>query len=160
MTTTRGEISPPTKLALKAGETLVIENGKGKFSQFVSTGGHILTADEPKDAGGGNTGPDPYDFLLTALGACTSMTIRMYADFKNIPLERVGVKLSHAKIHARDCQDCESKTGMIDEIIREIELVGADLTDGQREKMLEIANKCPVHRTLHSEVKVRTNLKN
>lgn len=151
--------APETALQLNPGDTLVIEDGKGKFSQYVSTGGHILVADEPESVGGDNIGPNPYDFLLTALGACTAMTIRMYADFKKLPLERIGVKLSHEKIHAEDCADCETSGGKVDEIKRELEIIGQELTEENRQSILAIANKCPVHRTLHSEVKVRTKLK-
>lgn len=150
---------PETGFELKAHDTLVVETGEGKFQQAIKTSGHRLVADEPEDHGGNNTGPNPYDLLLSALGSCTAMTIRMYADFKKLPLEKVAVKLSHAKIHAEDCKDCDTKDGKIDEIHREIELVGDDLSEENRQKMLEIANKCPVHRTLHSEVKVRTRLK-
>jgi len=104
---------------------------------------------------GTDTGPSPYDFLLAGLGACTAMTLRLYADQKQWPLERVSVRLSHQKIHAADCADCETREGRIDRIEREISLAGA-LTAEQRARLLEIADKCPVHRTLHSEVSVKT----
>lgn len=155
----RTEAAPKTALQMADGDTLVIENGKGKFSQYVNSNGHILTADEPESFGGDNSGPNPYDFLLTGLGACTAMTIRMYADFKKLPLERVAVKLSHNKIYAEDCSDCETRGGKVDEINREIEIIGDDLTLENRQSILAIADKCPVHRTLHSEVKIRTKLK-
>lgn len=151
--------APKTSLQLADGDTLVMENGLGKFSQYVSTDGHILVADEPEHAGGDNSGPNPYDFLLTGLGACTAMTIRMYADFKKLPLERIAVKLSHAKIHAEDCASCETKGGKLDEIKRELEIIGPELSEENRQSILAIADKCPVHRTLHSEVKIRTKLK-
>lgn len=151
--------SPPeTSLKLNDGDTLVMENGVGKFSQYVNTGGHILVADEPKSVGGENAGPNPYDFLLTALGACSAMTMRIYADFKKLPLERVAVKLSHQKIHAEDCADCETRGGKIDEIDKEIEIIGDDLTPENRQSILAIAAKCPVHRTLLSEIKIRSKL--
>ena len=150
-------VFPETTLAIDSGDTLVVERGTGKFAQAINSNGHRLLADEPESFGGDNTGLSPYDLLLSALGACTAMTIRMYADFKNLPLQRVAVKLHHAKIHAEDCQTCETKAGKIDQIEREIELTG-NLTDDQRKKMLEIADKCPVHRTLHSEVKIKTRL--
>ncbi len=152
--------TPFPKTGFEAGprDTVVVETGPGKFRQAIQTSGHLLTADEPKDQGGGGAGPDPYDLLLSALGACTAMTIRMYADFKKLPLERVAVKLSHEKIHARDCRDCETETGMVDEIRREIEILGDDLTAENRQSILAIADKCPVHRTLTSEVKIRTSL--
>ena len=135
----------------------VEERGDGKFVQSMTSGDHQLLADEPENVGGNNLGPGPYEFVLMGLGACTSMTIRMYADRKEIPLDRVHVKLSHKKVHAEDCADCESKDGKIDEIVREVTLDG-DLTEEQRERLLDIANRCPVHRTLTSEIKVRTRL--
>ena len=112
---------------------------------------------EPVAAGGLDTGLSPYDLLLAALGACTAMTLRLYADLKQFPLERVSVELEHAKIHAQDCADCETREGKIDRIVRVIRLEGT-LDAAQRAKLLEIANKCPVHRTLHSEVQVQTAL--
>lgn len=135
----------------------VEERGDGKFVQSMTSGDHQLLADEPENVGGNNLGPGPYEFVLMGLGACTSMTIRMYADRKEIPLDRVHVKLSHKKVHAEDCADCESKDGKIDEIVREVTLDG-DLSEEQRERLLDIANRCPVHRTLTSEIKVRTRL--
>jgi putative redox protein len=116
-----------------------------------------LRADEPVTAGGTDTGLSPYDFLLAGLGACTSMTIRLYADLKQLPLDKVTVRLKHDKIHAQDCAECETKEGKIDRIDREIELAGS-LDDAQRAKLLEMANKCPVHRTLHSEIWIPTRL--
>lgn len=135
----------------------VRETRKGPFGNRVRTGRHVLGADEPKSVGGRDSGPSPYDYLLTALGSCTSMTIRMYADRKQWPLDFATVRLRHAKVHADDCADCETAAGRIDVIDREIVLEG-DLTEDQRAKLLEIADKCPVHRTLEGEVKVRTNL--
>ena len=134
------------------GTVVVEETGQGRYQNTVSVGGrHLLVADEPKEVGGTDTGPGPYDFLLTALGACTAMTIRMYAERKGIPLTRVRVTLRHDKIHAEDCTECETKTGMLDRIRRDIHFEG-DLTDEQKARMMEIADKCPVHRTLHSEI--------
>ncbi|MCW8128595.1 OsmC family protein [Microbulbifer halophilus] len=135
----------------------VEESGDGKFAQSLTSGPHHLVADEPEDVGGDNAGPGPYEYILMGLGACTSMTIRMYAERRKIPLERTRVILSHRKVHAKDCEDCESKEGKIDEIVREITLEG-DLTGEQREKLLDIANRCPVHRTLTSDIQVRTRL--
>lgn len=138
-------------------EIIVNESGKGKFTQEISSGNHVLTADEPVAYGGNDTGLSPYDFLLAGLGACTSMTIRMYANLKKIPLEKVSVKLTYEKIHAKDCVDCENGNAKIDHIDRKIELHG-NLSPEQREKLLEIANKCPVHRTLTSKILITTEL--
>ena len=141
---------------LKSGEVLVRETD-GKFGQDVFTDTHHVLADEPTRHGGRNTGPDPYEFVLAALGTCTNMTVRMYARHKKLPLEKVSVKLSHSRIHAQDCEHCETKDGKIDRIDSELVLEG-DLTTEQRQRMLEISNKCPVHRTLHSEIDVQTRL--
>lgn len=142
------------------GTVVVEESLNGKFQNVVSVGGrHVLIADEPENVGGTDTGPGPYDFLLTALGACTAMTVRMYADFKNIPLDKIRVTLKHDKIHAEDCEECETKTGKLDHISRDLHFSG-DLTDEQRAKLLEIADKCPVHRTLHSEIVEESRLDN
>jgi uncharacterized OsmC-like protein/alpha-beta hydrolase superfamily lysophospholipase len=134
---------------------LVGETGNGKFEQSVVAGKHRYLADEPVSVGGNGSGPSPYEYLLAGLGACTSMTIRLYADLKKIPLKQVSVRLRHDKIHAVDCENCETREGKIDRIDREIRLAG-DLSDDQRKKLLEIADKCPVHRTLHSEIDIRT----
>jgi putative redox protein len=135
----------------------VEETLTGRYTQRARSGFHELLIDEPDDLGGNDAGPGPYEYLLMGLGACTNMTIRMYADRKQIPLKRVRVRLSHDKIHADDCLDCETEEGMVDEINREIILEG-DLTAEQRNKLLDIANRCPVHRTLISEIKVRSTL--
>jgi putative redox protein len=134
-----------------------VEAGHGKFAQDIFAGRHRLRADEPESAGGMDTGPSPYDLLVAALGSCTAMTIRVYAESRNIPLERVVVDLAHAKVHAADCADCETREGRVDRIERVITLEG-DLDPQQRAKLLEIANKCPVHRTLQSEVSMPTRL--
>jgi uncharacterized OsmC-like protein/fermentation-respiration switch protein FrsA (DUF1100 family) len=136
-------------------EVVVRETRNSKFQQTVSVGPHRLLADEPVAAGGDDSGPGPYDFLLTALGACTSMTMRLYADRKALPLERTTVTLRHSKIHAEDCAECETRAGMLDQIERVITMEGA-LDAEQRTKLLEIADKCPVHRTLTSEVRILT----
>jgi len=136
---------------------VVQETDAGGFANTVVAGRHRLAADEPPDVGGTNTGPSPYDWLLGGLGACTSMTIRMYADRKGWPLERVTVTLRHSKIHATDCAECETKAGKIDLIERDVAIAG-DLDDARRERLLEIADKCPVHRTLTSENVIRTRL--
>ena len=136
---------------------VVSETGDGKFQQSVAIGPHHLIADEPIPAGGRDSGPSPYEFLLAALGACTAMTLRLYADHKKLPLERVSVSLTHEKIHAVDCAECETKEGKLDRIERSIALEGP-LDAAQRARLLEIADKCPVHRTLKSEIDIRTAL--
>ncbi|HTT08040.1 MAG TPA: OsmC family protein [Gammaproteobacteria bacterium] len=130
----------------------------GRYVQTAKTGRHTLTVDEPQALGGDDAGPGPYEYLLIGLGACTGMTLRMYATLKQLPLTRVRVRLSHHRIHARDCADCTSKDGKVDEITREIILEG-DLNAQQRQRLLEIANRCPVHQTLTSETVIRSNLK-
>ncbi len=134
---------------------LVSEVGQDGFAQDISIGPHYLRGDEPASYGGADIGPSPYDLLLASLGACTSMTLRMYARHKQLPLEHVRVELSHRKIHASDCSSCETKTGKIDHIDRRIRIDGK-LDDAQRKRLLEIADRCPVHQTLHSEVVVNT----
>jgi putative redox protein len=136
---------------------VVSETRAGTFQQEIAIGPHRLLADEPVAAGGGDTGPGPYELLLAGLGACTAMTLRLYADRKKLALRRVSVALRHAKIHAADCADCETKEGMLDRIDRAIALDG-DLDDAERARLLEIADKCPVHRTLTSEIEIRTTL--
>ena len=144
--------------ALEKGQVDVM--GQDGFAQTVVTaGGHRLLADEPESLGGTGTGPTPYDFLLTALGTCTNMTLRMYAGRKGWPLEGVASRLSHQRIHAKDCQDCESEDGHIAEIRKELIIQGDELDDAQRARLLEIADRCPVHRTLKSEIKIRTEIK-
>jgi putative redox protein len=135
----------------------VAEAGDGRFAQLVAMGRHRLRADEPAAVGGDDSGPGPYDLLLAGLGACTSMTVRMYATRKKWPLEHVAVDLKHDKVHAADCADCETREGRIDSIERVLTLEGG-LDESQRARLLEIADKCPVHRTLHSQVRVRTTL--
>ena len=137
------------------GVVIVRETGKGKFQQDVHSGRHHLTADEPVDVGGDDSGPGPYDLLLAALGACTSMTLRLYADQKKLPLRRVEVRLRHDRIYAADCAECETKEGLLDHIERVITLEG-DLDAKQRARLMEIADKCPVHRTLTHEVRIRS----
>ena len=138
------------------GEVVVAESVPGGLTQAISFGGrHEFTADEPASSGGADTGPSPYELLSAALGACTTMTLRMYAGRKNMALERASVRLRHDKIHAADCAECETREGRIDRIEREIELTGA-LSADERARLIEIADKCPVHRTLHSEVQVVT----
>jgi len=140
----------------EAPHTVVVrETRNSKFQQSVAIGPHQMLADEPAAAGGKDSGPGPYDFLLAGLGACTSMTLRLYADRKSLPLERTTVTLKHSKIHAVDCAECETKDGMLDQIDLVIAMEG-NLDAEQRKRLLEIADKCPVHRTLTSEVHIVT----
>ena len=142
---------------IREGTVIVSESPGFKFRQIMAAGPHSLIADEPKNVGGTNSGPTPYGYLVAGLGACTSMTIRMYADHKKIPLESVRVELQHDKIHAADCEACETGAGKIDRITRKIFLTG-NLSPEQQKRIIEIADKCPVHRTLHSGVLVETEL--
>ena len=151
-----GESTAGAELTVESGWVKVMESGEGKFAEHLLYGRHHLLADEPVAAGGSDRGPGPYELLLMALGACTTMTLRVYADRKGWPLGRVSVRLRHRKIHAEDCADCETKQGMLDRIEREITLDG-DLDAAQRKRLLEIADMCPVHRTLTSEVKIDTS---
>jgi putative redox protein len=135
---------------------VVTEDGSGGYTQHIVAGRHSFLADEPLPIGRDN-GPTPYDLLLAGLGACTSMTVRMYADRKGWPLERIRVTLRHSRIHAKDCANCESTNSFIDHIDKDIELSG-NLDDAQRQRLLQIARQCPVHRTLMSEVDTTTSL--
>jgi putative redox protein len=144
-----------SKTEVEAGTVLVRETGQGKFQQEVLSGPHRLLADEPVNFGGLDSGPGPYDLVLAGLGACTSITVRLYAERKKIPLERVSVRLHHNKIYAKDCEDCETKEGMLDHIDRAVTLEGP-LSADERKRLIEIADKCPVHRTLESEVEIKT----
>ncbi|WP_372728731.1 alpha/beta fold hydrolase [Nocardioides sp.] len=146
----------PASGEVEDGSVVVAETSVGHLTQRITVGGHELVADEPTPLGD-DTGPSPYDLVLAGLGACTSMTLRMYADRKQWPLERVTVSLNHSRIHAEDCADCETRTGHLDHVERTITLEG-DLDDDQRERLLSIADKCPVHRTLNSEVVIATTL--
>ncbi len=145
------------KLATSEKNRVVVRTGAGGFRTEVLANGHPLIADEPISVGGTNTGPSPYELLTAALGACTSMTLRMYADRKGWPLEAAEVRLDHRKIHCEDCAEASGGQPKIDHISRELVLEGA-LDETQRQRLLEIADRCPVHRTLHSEVKVTTTL--
>ncbi|SPJ14809.1 OsmC family protein [Syntrophobacter sp. SbD2] len=137
---------------------IVARTGMAGFRTEIIANGHSLIADEPISAGGANSGPTPYDLLVSALGACTGMTIRMYADRKKLPLDSIIVRLRHDKIYAEDCQDCEDPKSKIDFIEREIELNG-DLDEPTRQKILQIANRCPVHKTLESRSRIASKLK-
>ncbi|MGH3515824.1 MAG: OsmC family protein [Haloechinothrix sp.] len=136
------------------GSVEVSETGASRYAQRVRVGNHVLTADEPRPIGA-DAGPSPYDLLLAGLGSCTSMTVRMYADHKGWPLERVTVRLSHSRVHADDCENCESDDRKVDRIKRVIRFDGT-LDADQRQRLLEIADKCPVHRTLQSDILIET----
>lgn len=138
------------------GSVTVTEAGTGTYTQQITAGHHRLVADEPRPIGD-DAGPTPYDLLLAALGSCTSMTVRMYVDRKGWPVERVRVTLRHSRIHAKDCAECETTVGWIDQIDRDIELTG-ELDELQRQRLLQIAERCPVHQTLKSEVRITTFL--
>jgi uncharacterized OsmC-like protein/alpha/beta superfamily hydrolase len=151
------QMAAPMRAAeAEPGEVVVRETRQGTFQQEIITGAHRFLADEPVAAGGLDSGPGPYDLLLAALGACTSMTLRLYADRKRLPLSRTRVRLRHSRIYAADCAACETEEGMLDRIDRIINLEG-ELDAEQRKRLLEIADKCPVHRTLTSEIDIRTS---
>jgi putative redox protein len=136
--------------------TVIVHGSAAGFAQDIAIGQHRLAADEPLSVGGTDTGPNPYDLLLAALGSCTSMTVAMYARRKQWPLESVTVRLSHSKVHAADCEASETKVGMLDRIHRDVEFSGP-LSEEQRARLLDIATKCPVHRTLESEIVIETH---
>jgi uncharacterized OsmC-like protein len=145
---------PQGTAAIKPSVT-VRETRRGRFQQEIEIRDHRLIADEPVEVGGLGSGPGPYDLLLAGLGACTAMTLRLYAERKSLPLDRVTVQLSHANIHASDCAECDTREGMLDRIDRVITLSG-NLDECQRARLMEMADKCPVHRTLTSEIQIRT----
>jgi putative redox protein len=152
------EMAPAREAAEEPRSVVVTETRAGKFQQTIRVGRHTLVADEPVAVGGLDSGPGPYDLLLAGLGACTAMTLRLYAERKQLPLERVSVKLAHSRIHAQDCETCETKEGMLDHIDKEITVEGA-LDDDARARLLEIAEKCPVNRTLKSEIDIRGTIR-
>ena len=133
---------------------VVVRGTAGGFLQEVVSGKHHLRADEPVSVGGSDAAPGPYEYLLMALGSCTSMTVGLYARRKELPLENIMVSLWHSRIHAKDCEECETKEGLLDRIDMSIALTGA-LTTEQRARLMEVAAKCPVHRTLRSEINIR-----
>lgn len=140
-----------------ANTVVVASTGVGAFQQVMLDGRHVVHADEPVAAGGGDSGPGPYELLLMALGSCTSMTIHLYAARKRWPLEQVVIRLSQERVHVQDCADCEHPNAMIHRIEKKIELVGA-LDDAQRAKLLDIAERCPVHRTLTGKIEIQSAL--
>ncbi len=150
------EKSSGTAPSVSKGQVLITEQDH-KFTRRVYTEKHQLIADEPLSFGGADLGPNPYEFLLGGLGACTSMTIRMYANRKNLQLDNIEITLTHSRIHAEDCASCESKEGFVDRIEKEIKLEGA-LSVEEKQRLLEIADKCPVHKTLHNEILIESRL--
>lgn len=134
---------------------IYVATTRSPYVEEIRVGGHRLLADEPSEAGGSDAGPGPYELLLAALGTCTCITVRMYAERKHWPLEAVHVALTHAKVHSEDCVACEGEVRSIDQIEMEISLAG-DLSGDQRQRLLEIAGRCPVHRTLTSQIKIDT----
>lgn len=135
----------------------VVVKGFSRLRQAITVGPHQFLADEAKDVGSSDEGPDPYEYLLSALGTCTNMTLRMYADRKRWPLREVQTALSHAKSYAADCEHCEQPGAMVDKIERQITLLG-ELSQEQRDRLLQIADRCPVHRTLTSKIVIHTAL--
>ena len=146
--------STPATIDRTEPANVVVHGDASSFWQEIVSGKHRLRSDEPVTAGGSDAGPNPYDYLLAALGVCTSMTVGLYARRKQLPLENITVSLWHSRIHAKDCEECETKEGMLDRIDVEVDLTGS-LTTEQHAKLMEIAGKCPVHRTLTSEINVR-----
>jgi|SRR5215510_3451226 len=134
--------------------TVVVDGGRSPYLQNISVGSHLYQADEPIAAGGRDTGPDPYELLLSALGSCVGITLRMYADRKQWPLEGVRVELSWARVHMEDCAACANGVELTDGIEMELSFFG-DLSESQRERLMDIADKCPVHRTLSSPIQIR-----
>ena len=154
--TTRRDIAALQALAT-GGTAVVASTGQGKFEQVMLDGRHTLIADEPVSAGGADVGPGPYELLVMSLGACTSMTVRLYADRKKWLLEQCVVRLRRTKVYTEDCANCENPKSMIDRIYREIEFIGV-LDAEQRSRLLEIADHCPVHRTLSSKIDIKTTI--
>ena len=145
------ESTPEPEGALVTGRT------EDDFLCRVQAGPHEMIADEPRSSGGGDRGPDPYGLLASSLGACTVMTINMYARHKELPVERVSCEVRHRKVHAEDCEECETQSGKVDELVRYISIEG-DVNEEQRQRMLQIAGRCPVHQTLRSEIRMHDEL--
>jgi putative redox protein len=154
---TAAAATEPTAHEVPGPRIITVHGSAAGFAQEIVIGPHRLFADEPGSDGGTDTGPNPYDLLLAALGSCTSMTIAMYARRKHWPLESVTVRLSHSKVHAADCVDADTKVGTLDHVHRDVTLSGP-LSEEQRARLLDIASKCPVHRTLESEIVIETQL--
>ena len=153
-----GDLREPPIANYQGGAVVATGRAEDMFLTAVNADGHQLLADEPESYGGEDRGPTPYDFLAAALGTCTVMTMNMYARHKNLPLKNVEVAVRHDRIHARDCEDCETKSGQVDRLSREISMTG-DLDETQLKRLMEIADRCPVHRTLEAEIKIRSALK-
>ncbi|HFD15937.1 MAG TPA: OsmC family peroxiredoxin [Rhodospirillales bacterium] len=150
-------MAAPVRVHPPHGTVIACENGRGRYGLDILAGRHVLSADEPEEAGGEDSGPSPYELLSAALASCTAMTLRMYANRKGWELGRIHVAVRHEKIHASDCADCETREGRVDIFERVIEIEGA-LDEEMRRRLLVIADKCPVHRTLTGEVRIRTRL--
>ena len=148
---------PQVRLRPARGDVLVCETEPGPYTLRVQAGRHELLADEPEAAGGADRGPNPYELLSAALASCTAMTLRMYARRKGWAVGRISVLVRHEKIHARDCEDCESREGRVD-VFERIVAIEGPLDEERRARLLEIADRCPVHRTLTGEVRIRTRL--
>lgn len=148
---------PETSLSKNDHDAVSIECGNGTYTQYVEAGAHVFYVDEPVDHGGDDLGPNPFDLLLASLASCTSITLRMYAKRKGMKLERVGVRAAYRKFHAEVCEECEQTEGYVDVIERDIELIG-DLSDDERARLMKVADKCPVHQIMHSDVHVRTKM--
>ena len=149
--------APPDEETLEQGLVRVTQTEADGFTASVRSGRHALWADEPRDVGGDDLGPSPYDYLLASLGACTAMTLRMYARRKQIELDAVSVELRQRRVHAADCDECADKSGQITEITRIVQLQGR-LAEEERQRLLEIADRCPVHRSLTEPIRIRTRL--
>ncbi len=143
------EVEPPPS------GTVVVREGAARYTQVIQSGRHVWVADEPESIGGDDRGPTPYDLLLSALGTCTAITLRMYADRKRWPLERAEIALRHERVHAEDCDGCEKPGSMIERVHKQVRLVG-ELDDEQRDRLMEIADKCPVHRTLMGKLEIKS----
>ncbi|HZS82325.1 MAG TPA: OsmC family protein [Stellaceae bacterium] len=156
MSPTSADTAPSAHPVIEPGTVLVMETREGRLGQWLLDGRHRLLADEPKEAGGDDAGPGPYELLLMSLGACTAMTLRLYAERKGWPLERVLVRLRHSRVHAADCVECDEKPVLLDHIDRTITLEGA-LDAAQRDRLMAIADKCPVHRTLSAPIRIETH---